>query len=350
MEIAGGGICRGYLLDGCGHFRRVECPWVSSTFSPLFIFALSSSHSKILGLDTKILRDNYHSWGPSLRNCLRFTEEPEVISAYNQDVFQIASELTKDPSHFIDFKSPSATHRIFVVRPSSNSRRMAIVEFGTNRLREIFARAYIQQDSTVRSSFYSRIREHPWFASPARQLIEIYVLLWFWHSRFNEYLWCTGTSARLSSLEIPSCQDNLKFFYMAEELKDISEPEKPICLVPTSRTFPTLSAVVLTSNAVITVQITIALKHDANEQEFDLIYRNLPPDLLKKRPKRFHAFITDNEINAKSLREQNQAQIPNGTLVYSTATGAYWNIATEERVSALEQARVSMYWSYAIWN
>src|ERR1700761_7786758 len=126
------------------------------------IFTLSSSHSKILGLNTEILRDSYHSWGPSARNCLRFAEEPEAIYAHEQDVFDAAFELTKTSR-----KSLLAMHQIFVVRPSPKSRRIAIVEFGTHRLREIFTRIYAQQDHAVRCSFYRTIREHSWFASPA---------------------------------------------------------------------------------------------------------------------------------------------------------------------------------------
>ena len=232
---------------------------------------------------------------------------------------------------------------------------MATVEFGTNRLREIFERTYSQQDHAVRCSFYRTIRGHPWFASPARQIFEIHVLLWFWHaSNSSCFLGCTGAAASSPQLYVYPCRDNLKFFHRPEELKDISEPgSKLICLVPTSRTFPTLSAVVLTNYDVITIQITIALEHDANEQEFDLIYRNLPPGLLARRPTRHHVFITDKEINAKSLREQNHTQVPNGTLVYSTAIGVEYldsnAAATEERMDALQQARVSMNWLFEIW-
>ena len=111
---------------------------------------LSSSHSKILGLNTEILQDSYNSWGPSTRRCIRFAEEPEAICAHEGDVFQVAPELIKDPSHFINFKSPSATHLIFVLRPSPESRRMAIAEFETNHLRDIVARAYIKQDYGMR--------------------------------------------------------------------------------------------------------------------------------------------------------------------------------------------------------
>ena len=224
---------------------------------------------------------------------------------------------------------------------------MAIVEFGTNRLRYIVARAYTKKGHAVWEGFYRSIRDHPLFASPAAQIFEIHALLSLWH--YNGVFRCTCATANFPSFDIPSYQDNLKFFYRAEELKDIAEPQKPICLVPTSGTFPTLDAVILTPKAVITVQISIALKHDATEEEFDLIYKNLPHDLLAKRPNRHHVFITDDEINAKSLREQNQTQIPNGTLVYSAVIGVSTSVATEERVDALEKARVSMSWLCAIW-
>ena len=216
----------------------------------------------------------------------------------------------------------------------------------------MFARAYAQQDYAVRYRFYETIRGHPWFTSPACQIFEIHILMWFWHYRYGNSLGCTGSAESSPQLQIRSCPENLKFFYKVEELKDISEPGKPICLIPTSPTFPTLSAVILTSNAVITAQITIALKHDANEQEFDLIYKNLPPGLLAKRPGRYHVFITDTGFTAKSLREQNQMQIPNGTLVYSADIGVeYLDLmapVTEELVEALDKARVSMSWLYAI--
>ena len=65
---------------------------------------------------------------------------------------------------------------------------------------------------------------------------------------------------------------------------------------------PALDAVVLTSNAIIMVKIMLSPTHDTKEEGFDLIYPNLPLDLLRKRPNHYHLFITDNETNAKSLR------------------------------------------------
>ena len=301
----------------------------------------------MLGLDAEILQDSYNSWGPSARDCLRFAKSPKVIGLHEQDVFRAASELTKDASHFTAFQLPSATHRVFVVRPSPDSREIASVEFGTNRLCDIFARAYARQGHAGRCSFYKTIREHPCFAPLAGQMFEIHLLLWLERCTDGTTLLCDDGVESSPVLKIQSCKGNQKFFYKAEELKDISEPGKSICLVPTSRTFSTLDAVILTSDAVITVQITIALKEDVIEQEFDLIYRNLPSDLLAKRPDRYHVFITDNWVNAESLQEQDHTQIPNGTLVYSTAISAESldskSPATEGRVDSLVKSRVSMY-------
>src|ERR1700761_9388414 len=156
------------------------------------ILTLSSSCSNLLGLNTETLQDSYNSWGPSASNCLRFAQNPKAIGRHEQDVFRAAFELTKDASDFPNFKVPSATYWIFVVRPSPDSREIASVEFGTNRLREIFARAYTQQDHDVRYSFYRTIRGHPWFASLAGQMFEIHVLLWFWHSPYYDHIQCTG--------------------------------------------------------------------------------------------------------------------------------------------------------------
>jgi hypothetical protein len=313
-----------------------------------FIFMPSSSRSKLLDLNSKILRDNYNSWGPSARICVRFAEYPELICSHEQAVFDAASEVTKGyHSPFDHFRSPSARHDIFVIRPSPGYRELPRVEFGTNHLRDIFARAYAQRDHAMRQIFYRSIRGDPYFASPARQIFEIYVLLWFWHARAQESLSCTGAAVHLPQLEIPACPENLKFFYKPEELQSMNEPGLPMCLVPTSQIFPTPDAVVLTSDAVITVQITVPSEYDSREIEFDHIYENIPSALLTKRPGRYHVLITDRKYGAGSLREQEPTQIPLGTHLYSTFVDMGQldskALVTEERVKALEKARVSMH-------
>ncbi|KAI9463713.1 hypothetical protein BJY52DRAFT_1184710 [Lactarius psammicola] len=281
---------------------------------------------KILGLDIESLRNNYDSWGPSARVCIRLTKTPTRVRGYENSVVEAADELTMKHNDFADFTT-SATNKLFIIGPKSPSQRQeSIVEFGTNRLRGYVARAYAKRDHAKRLSFYKAIRGHSLFGSPAGQMFEIYVLLWFWYSRAEEILPCTGAVATSPHLEIPACPENLEFFPNPEGLKEVKEPERPICWVPTSRTFPSLDAFVLTNDTVITLQMTISRRLDANE-----------------RPRRCHVFITDTDDYAKSLREQNLKEIPKGTFVYSAVIdiNELDSIVTETRVDKLEEARAS---------
>ncbi|KAI9456558.1 hypothetical protein BJY52DRAFT_1187842 [Lactarius psammicola] len=271
---------------------------------------------KILGLDIESLRNNYDSWGPLARVCIRLTKAPTRVQGYEKSVVEAATELTMKHNDFADFTT-SATNKLFIVGPISPSRRQeSTVEFGTNCLRGIVARAYAKCDHAQRLSFYKAIRGHPLFSSPVGQMFEIYVLLWFWHSRAGEILPCTGAVATSPHLEIPACPGNLEFFSKLEELKEVKEPE---------------------------LQMTISRSHSAKELGFKRVFGNLPSELLTKRPRRCHVFITDTDDYAKSLREQNLTKIPKGTFVYSAVIdiNELDSIVTEMRVDTLEEARAS---------
>ena len=314
-------------------------------FSHYLSSVLISSHSNLLGLNNEIMCTSYKQWGPSARNCVRFARDPKEISHHAEDVSQAVSKLTKNAIDLTSFNDHS-TLRVFVIRPSPDSRRLRTMEFGTNHLREIVVLAYAQQEYVVRYKFYKTIRGNPWFSGPVGELYKIHILLWFLHTRADETLLCTGAEASFPELQLPSCPTDPKFFLKPEELAKISEPDQPKCLIPTSRNFPTLDAIVLTSDSIITVQITISSKHDATGKGFGLIYNNLPHDMKQKRPNRYHLYITDEETNAKSLQEQNWTDIPTETRVYSTVIGVEHLESkvqlTHDRVKALQKAKVSM--------
>ena len=306
---------------------------------------LISSRSNLLGLDSEIMCTSYKKWGPSARNCVRFARDPDDIRYHEEDVHQAAIKLAKNGGDFSTFDD-QATHRIFSVRPSPSNRRLRTVEFGTDHLREIFASAYAQQEQATRHSFYKAIRGNPMFGGPAGEMYEIHVLLWFLHARADETLSCAGAEARFPELQLPSCPMDPKFFSKPEELANISEPDHPKCLIPTSRNFPTLDAVVLTSDSIITVQITISSRHGAKRKGFGLIYNNLPLALTQRRPNRYHLFITDEETNAQSLRQQNLAEIPKRIRVYSTVIEVEDLESkvrlTHDRVKAVQKVGVSI--------
>ena len=85
-----------------------------------------------------------------------------------------------------------------------------------------------------------------------------------------------------------------------------ANPDNQKCLIPTSRTFPTLDAVILTSNAIIMVTIMLSPTHDTEEEGFGVIYQNLLHDLLRTRPNHYHLFITDNETTANLCNSESK--------------------------------------------
>lgn len=157
------------------------------------ISTLISSRSELLGLETEIMRDTFDAWGPSARSCIIFARNTKEIIRHEEDVTQAARLLTENDSRFTDFND-EATHRIFVVRPSPDSRQLRTVKFGTNHLFEIVARAYAGQEHVARYGFYKTIRGDPWFGGPAGEMYKIHVLLWLLHAP-DETLSCTGAMA-----------------------------------------------------------------------------------------------------------------------------------------------------------
>ncbi|KAI9439307.1 hypothetical protein H4582DRAFT_130435 [Lactarius indigo] len=320
-------------------YARWQEEWDAKLFwMQVFHFDELYTLGKTLGLNTQTLRDNYNSWGPSARVCVSLTKDPNKVRSHAQSVVRAAYGLTSDGRQFDGFRFVS-THQLFVVRPT-DSRQVTAVEFGTNRLRGIVARAYANHDRATRLRFYSAIRGDPMFSSPAGEIYKSHVLLWFRHARNTEFIPCTSNVPHSPLLNIPACPGNLKFFSKPDELQEMYKPGLPICWVPTSETLPTLGAVVLTDDAVITVQITIASKRDTKNIGFIDIYRNLPPR-LKTKP-RCHVFITDSDSNAESLRDQNLT-VPKGTHVYSAIASVEdldsKVVMTEDCMDALEKER-----------
>jgi hypothetical protein len=323
--------------------------------SRCFYLHAESLCSKILHLDANSLRKYYDLWGPSARLCISLTRNPNYVAGYEDRVVMGADLLTKDHDQFNTSNQDSPIHRLFfVVRPAPD-RRTSYEDFAINRICEIVLCAYARQNEAVRASFYEAIRGTPWFGPPAGKMYKVHVFLWFQYSQSS--LQCTGAESTFPELSVPACpgEGNFRFYSKPKDLADIladieeCQTGKPICVVPTSETFPFFDAFIITGVAVITIQVTIYDKHDAKEGGFEIL-NSLP--FLAKRPNRYHVFITDKEINAAKLRKQKLPQIPNGTLVYSAVVPVEKLESeapvTEERVLALGRLRVSIYWLYAI--
>ncbi|KAH9035043.1 hypothetical protein EDB85DRAFT_1889544 [Lactarius pseudohatsudake] len=128
----------------------------------------------------------------------------------------------------------------------------------------------------------------------------------------------------------------LEFFSKAEDLKNmVDEHEHQKCLVPVSATFPTLDAIVITHEFVITVQMSVASRGDADNIGFEKVHDYLPSKVLATR-QWCHVFLTDTGDKANLLRRQTLTEIPEKMEIH--AYSAFVNI--EELDSILTKERV----------
>ena len=148
----------------------------------------------------------------------------------------------------------------------------------------------------------------------------------------------------------------MNFFSNVAELKNVDRDETRLCLVPVSQTLPALDAIT-TKESVITVQMTVAHEHDAKPIGFQNLYKSSSPEFLSKERERYHVFLTDTKVRAKSLRRQTlvdqqlttmNIQLCSAYIDKYIEFGNLDLIISGERVDELETERVSSYWLYAI--
>jgi len=297
----------------------------------------------ILKLNVETLRGNYYSWGPSARTCISLMDDKQLVDHIDH-VASAADQFTRNCSKFQDIDAVMVSHRLFCVRPTSESRQHATANFATDHLLGFISSAYAKHDHDLRQSFYNTIRGHPWFGSSAGCIFEIHALLWLRHAPAGICLPCTPAQDGSPPLNIPVCGKNMKRFSKVDDLTHVTVDEhEPKCLVPISQTFPTLDAIVITDKFVITVQITVASKHDAKTVGFQNVYKHLPSTLSDSR-QRCHVFLTDKQENVDLLRGQ-KLDIPQKLKIHVYSAfldmGKWGSILTRERVEILEKERAN---------
>jgi hypothetical protein len=312
----------------------------------------NSSYRTVRRLDIDLLRKNYTQWGPSTRTCIKLMT-PIHLEDHKQALTSAAYWFTKNADQYDELKVAQMSHQLIVVRPATESRQSLTADFASQFLLTFISRAYARQDSAVRRGFYkamsrrswfgaSDILKSSWFGASAGYILKSSVLLWLRHPPLEDSLLCTPAMAT-ASVEIPACRDRMEFFTEAENLKHVDQFNLPKCLVPVSPGFPTLDAIVITADLIITMQVTVASKHSANKEDFERVYKNLPPAVQHNRTK-CHVFVTDSEDKAKSLREQ-RLTVPTNISVYSTCVNIDQldPIVTSSRMEELENEIVSGY-------
>ncbi|KAH9164837.1 hypothetical protein EDB89DRAFT_385511 [Lactarius sanguifluus] len=288
--------------------------FVMNGFSAAEITALS----KVQGLDASALLRNYEKWGPSARTCVRLARDPAGERYHAMVVNNAADAFVERPPSRTSFDAIEVFHVLFSVRPEgedSGGRRVPFAEMATEHIRDIISCAAAAAAAAARKriEFYRMISTQPSF-NVSGKMFKGFVLSWLYTNSNVDPLRCFATGQL--NLEIPACgEEQTTFFDSKNGLEKVNRDKLPLCLLPTSKDFPTADAIVITDEFIITIQVITSDRHSAKGSDLADIKKLIPPGL--GRDKWRHVFITDNDSKAISLRNQTLPELPKEILVYS---------------------------------
>ena len=319
----------------------------------------------LFDMDPAKLQHAYENWGPSARTCVLLAGDPDSEHAYESSVKSSAILFIRNPRAFspLSYDPITVPHRLFSLHPEKKSeegskkgRQVLIADVATDRIKAIISYAAADAEAEERVKFYYMISKEPTFSTGQGKMFERFVLTWL--SSFNMApLSCTPRHAngRQPELKIPSCgcDDAHKICGSLNDLHNTSVNALPFCFLPSSASFATADAIVITKQFIITIQVTIARSHDAKGKGFVDIKASLPtiPSTPEKRgtkkskpkPKSrtwCHVFITDDSDKAGRLRNQNLPELPIETYVYSAVFDVGQFKLDSDRMRRLDDARV----------
>jgi hypothetical protein len=152
----------------------------------------------------------------------------------------------------------------------------------------------------------------------------------------------------LSILQIPACGEKQTVFFGSKNgLKNTNMDRLPLCLLPTSRTFATVDAIVLTDKFIITIQVTISAERSAKSDGFATIRASLPTGIAENEW--CHVFITDTDDHAASLRNQTLSEVPSNIQIYSGVFDVDRRSGiSREHLEAFDEHKVSASWLHVV--
>jgi len=306
----------------------------------------------VLSLNSDDLRRNYKKWGPSARTCVQCSRAPEFDHEHEADVTTDAAKLiahpeTVNPAGKSNEDPMAVPHKLFSVQPRNKDdtlglgRMLAKATIATPYIRNLISYVVAAAAARERIKFFQIFSRQPMLGGAAGTLFERFVLCWL--ACGSGSLQCTAKGTNPDALEIPACptEDQRVFLSSKTTLKAAKVKLLPSCFFPGSQTFPTVDAIILTNDCLITVQVTISSRHSAKEAGFNLVRES--GIQKKKKPNRnddrrwCHVFVTDEESKAKSLREQNRDDLPEDISIYSAVFDVGGLDINVEKIRAFEK-------------
>jgi len=317
------------------------------------LFSLTQCHSILLGLNTEVLLQYFNKWGSNARTCLTLAKEPSQEVTFIAAAQQAARFFASSPIHFtVDVKAVShcASHSIFTIVPSPD-RMSETVEIKTKFLHDLIANAIAEADSAKQVDFYFLTSGHPWFRQSSGYVFQKFVITWLFSNPESEGLQCTPTDPENSEPFSLHAVGETLFMFDGEGALLKAKDYGTSGWLPAAPNYPSFDVIIFTPERIITVQATIASRHDAKLQGFNQVEKVIKPYSHYRQDQTWcHIFLTHHDENAQRLRTQAFPDLNEKSIcIYSAVLNPAQLGITADTVKDAQTRRVSGCQFYPCW-
>jgi hypothetical protein len=304
------------------------------------------------------LSQQFEKWGPNARICLESAEDPSKVAMFETIAQDVARVYARDPERYSynqAIVSLCASHSLFTVMPSTESRITSYVTIKTNYLRNLVAIAVAELNAAAQVNFYTQMSKHPWFKSSSGYIFEKFVFTWLFSNPTSEGLLCTpadtadttDTAAPEPFTLYPVGSESVFVFEGCKALTRAQDHTTSGWL-PAALNFPSIDAIIFTDGLIVTIQSTISSTHDAKDIGFKQIAQGFKKALRYFRSLQWrHIFVTHSDENAQQLRSQSLPGLESKRIwVYSAVLNPANLRLTPQKLHDAQRIRVRGFKSY----
>jgi hypothetical protein len=298
------------------------------------------------------MRRIYKQWGPSAQTCIQLTRDTTAEARHEAAVTLAASQFVKDADFIGECFHERTPHVLLSISPRKENRQIPTADIATDQILSIISYAVADAGAQEQINFYHDLSKGTMFRASAEKILKRFVLTWL--SSDLAPLLCVPVNPL--RLKIPTCGENNTLCGHLASLKSmqLTADNLPFCFLPVPargpQTLAGVDAIILTTNSIMTIQVTTSDQYSANEGDFTEIEKHLPTitttngkingnSLMRCHS---HVLITDDEQKAKTLRRQTSGGTPDLTKVYTAVFKFGEFKVSSEQMRTLDEARVSV--------
>ena len=247
----------------------------------------------------------YHRWGPSARSCIEFARRRRLEVQHEKLVRSAAQSLAREPPERVPpgegLSVIAGSHILFCTSPMPGEEGYLGAQSTviSPHVQLIIQAAILRAQHEKRKRFYDIISAHPHCRSVVGWLLEQQFHRWIGldaRSQAHDYLECKAPKGRRNPLPPlhlkPAREEPLN---RVEELATAERLSLPIYYRPTSERFPGVDGLILTSDGIVLIQVTVSSGHKLKREHLVPLYQNLPPG-IRNTPWKFVWVVPEDDI------------------------------------------------------